>query len=451
MHERRFALATLACVAWLATSVAQAEVVKLATLEQVALEKHALLQAGALRERAAAAEIREAESAYMPRIGMNVGANAAPGRVLRRLPTADGDLFVSATPALKKSSLGEALTPQPRAEVSVELGANLYDFGRTQAAVAAGRARHRATKADQALTRAQVIESVRALYLTWLSAHELHRIAATASDDAARRGERVAALIAEGARPRTDLPPVDAERLLTELERERAEGNLESARRSLEQSVGEELPADAEPDLALLQPSAAPADGADVPDPALRSLAHQREALLAAARLQRKQRAPLLSTSLAVGAYGQMTSRPSDRDGEKEVKKFMPFPLYAVGLSLTVPLWDGGESAAAAEAAEARAAELGVHLASSEREQQHEIERARRDQEHAAKRQALAEQLLAVSRKRFEDVEAGYQLGVMQFEHVQSARELMRRAETELVLAKVAGAEAALRVNAQAR
>src|SRR5688500_14834622 len=69
--------------AWLSTSSASADVVTLAALEQRALEKHTRLSAGALRVRAADAEVRQAESAFRPRVGLSVDANAAPGRVLR--------------------------------------------------------------------------------------------------------------------------------------------------------------------------------------------------------------------------------------------------------------------------------------------------------------------------------------------------------------------------------
>lgn len=437
MRERW--IVTMLGAAWLSTSSASADVVTLAALEERALEKHTRLSAGALRVRAADAELRQAASAYRPRVGLSVDANAAPGRVLR---SQGNGFYAQGVRSLEDGARQwEAIMPRPRVGAGVQLDAYLYDFGRTHAAVQAGQAKRRAVQADGELERAQVIATVRGAYLGWLSAHQLHTLAATASSDAARRTERVAALIQEGARPRTDLPPIDADRLLSELERERAEGELASARLTLEQSVGEQLSPSAEPDPELLQAPFPEATTSPSPDPALAVLAQQRRAMLANARFQRKQRAPLLSTSIGAGVYGQLTQStdPDPKFG------FRPFPSYSLGLALTVPLWDGGSSKAGAEAAEANAAELGLRMESAERERAEERERARLEAEHADKRRALAEQLLIVCKIRVEDAEAGYELGAMQFDQVQQARALMRRAETELVMAKVAHAAAVLR------
>jgi outer membrane protein TolC len=142
--------------------------------------------------------------------------------------------------------------------------------------------------------------------------------------------------------------------------------------------------------------------------------------------------------------YGQLTQKP--RGDREDAFSFSTFPSYSLGLALTVPLWDGGGSKAGAEAAEANAAELGLRMEGAQRERAEERERARLEAEHADKRRALAEQLLTVCKTRVDDAEAGYELGAMQFDQVQQARALMRRAETELVMAKVAHAAAVLRV-----
>lgn len=447
MRGTRLGIAAAAYASLALASVAHAEVIELAELEKRALEKHALLTMSALRERAASAEIRQAESAYKPRIGLNVDANAAPGRALRKLPgqlPGQDDFYVQGVPSLGRENLGQAFLPRPRVGAGVQFDAYLYDFGRTEAAVAVGRAKKRAAEADGELSRKQIIAMVRGAYLGWLSAELIYAIAAKASADATQRSARVAALIEEGARPRTDFAPVDADRLLSELERERAEGELENARLTLEASVGEPLPEAAEPDPGLLELDASMR--APEPDPALRVLAQQRLGLEASARLSRKQRAPLLSTTLSAGVYGQLTqTAKQDEPGEWNYG-FSAFPAYSLGLSLTVPLWDGGETKAAAEAAEARAAELGLQSESSERERQQELVRAHADVEHAQKRHAMAEQLRVVCTTRVSDAEAGYELGAMQFDQVQQARALLRRAETEVVLAQVARAEAILRV-----
>ena len=447
-------MAVLACSGAAFPNGARAEVVTLEALEKKALEKSALLKAGSARERAASAEVRQAESAYRPRIGLNLDSNLAPGRKLWNVPVGrlqvqqdqDGDgrdevtsedtALVQGVNALGQGA-ADVIVPQWRTLAQLSFGATLYDFGRTHAAITASRAKLNAAETDAELTRTQVVANVRAAYLGWLSAHEQQRLATTASTDAAGRSQRVAALVQEGARPRGDLAPVEAERLLSELERERGSGQLEGALLLLGALVGEPLPADAEPDLHVLEVQPAPR-ASDKVDPSLRMLAFQRTALEATARAQRKQRAPVLSASAGAGAIAQVDFL----DGNST----RLLPSYTVGLGLVVPLWDGGSSEAAAQAAEARADELRIRLESAEREREQELARARLDAEHAARRQATAQQLLEIAKTRVADVEAGYDMGAMQFEQVQAARTMLRRAETEVVMAKVARAEAVLRV-----
>jgi outer membrane protein TolC len=452
MRESRGVVVAAVMLSWGLASGVSAEVVQLKDLEQRALEHHALLSAGAARERAAAATVREAESAYMPRVGFNLDSNVAPGRRIVKVPTqgaavrqnADGTLtvdpntndyaLVQGVNALKKSGNGQALLPQWRSTAMLMVGANLYDFGRTAAAVAAARAQHESRRVEQDVTRAQVLGGVRVAYLTWLSAHELHRLSATATEDGTRRSRRVLALVQEGARPRAEIAPVEADRLLSELERERAEGDLDSSRLMVEQAVGLPLSTTAEPDLSVLdvQP---PSNGPQRQvDPSLRMLVHQRAALEATARMHRKEGSPVLSASGGAGV-GLQISGDTPR----------VLPSYAVGLAMAIPLWDGGGNKAAADATEAQADELRLRLESTESEREHERKRARLDAEHAEKRQHTAEQLLEVCSSRVTDVEAGYELGAMQFDQVQQARAQLRRAQTEVVLARVARAEAVLR------
>lgn len=446
--------ACVVALSWLCLSVAssaRADVVTLESLEKKALEKHALMRASEARERAAHADVRQAESAYMPRIALNVDANLGPGRKLLQVPylKPDGTIAtdsdgkyesatVQGTNPLGDGSPKSVFTPQLRMNANVGVSGSLYDFGRTHAAISASRAKRDAAKTDEELTRTQVIANVRGAYLNWLSAHEQYRLSHTASSDATARSQRVGALVQEGARPRGDLAPVEAERLLSELERERGEGALASATLLLGYTVGETLPPSAEPDPSVLevQPPAAPVQRVD---PSLRMLAHQRAALEATARAQRRQRAPLVTGSLAAGAIQQVDFI----DMEHSTRTI---PFYTAGIALVVPLWDGGSSEAAAGAAEARADELRIRLEAAEREREQALGQARLDAAHADRRRQTAQQLLEVTRTRVKDVEAGYDMGAMQFEQVQAARSMLRRAETELVLARVARAEAVLRI-----
>ncbi|MET0340876.1 MAG: TolC family protein [Polyangiales bacterium] len=442
MRERASIAAAFAALVFTSGS-ARAEVVPLAVLEERAVQKHALLAASAARTRAATADVAHARSAYRPRMGLTADANVAPGRQLLTVPrfevredgtvvAARGDTFrVQGARTLSQGA--DAFIPQVRTGADLSLGATLYDFGKTPALVAASRAKLRASKVDEELTRAQIVAGVRGAYLSWLSAHELHKLSTAGQDDAARRSARASALVQEGARPRGDLAPVEADRLLSQLERERAEGELEGARLLLEQSVGEPLAAQAEPDPGLL--AVGLQDDRGAPDAEMRALDAQRATLLASAHAQRKVNAPVLSTSFSVGVHAQ---------GREE---WTAFPTYLAGLSLAVPLWDGGASNASSEAADARADEVRIRLEHAEVTRAQELARARLDVVHAERRADTAQQLLEICKTRLADVEAGYEMGAMQFEQVVQARALLRRAETELVMAKVARAEAVLRVS----
>ena len=106
-------------------------------------------KAGAARQRAAAATVREAESAYKPHVGLNVDSNVAPGRRIiaapdpRRRRSRDGTLVQGRQRDAEGRQRRHALLPQWRSTAMLMLGANLYDFGRTAAAVAATRAKTR--------------------------------------------------------------------------------------------------------------------------------------------------------------------------------------------------------------------------------------------------------------------------------------------------------------------
>ncbi|MET0283222.1 MAG: TolC family protein [Polyangiales bacterium] len=434
-------------------SSAAAEVVPLADLEKRALERHVAVLASQAKERAAEAGVREARSNYMPHVGVQIDNNVQPGRRIwqvNAINPADAELdpdqqrtqpiLVQGASALDPNVSGrlrdkqrrDVLRPVFRTTALMQITSTLYDFGRTAASVAVSRARLDATKAENDVTRAEVVATVRATYLTWLSAVELHRIAAEATVDGSKRSERVSALITEGARPRGDFAPVEADRLLSQLELERALGDMEAARMALEYAIGETLSDSAEPDLKLLDTQVGTTSTR--PDPQLRLLVFQRAVYEATARLQRKAGMPALTVGLGAGVGVQ-----PDPQGPRIL------PSYLAGIGLSVPIWDGGGSDASADATEARVDELRIRLEDAEAERNQEHAKAALQAEHALKRRATAEQLIDVCKARVTDTETGYAMGAMQFDQVQQARSMLRRAETELVMAKVARTEALLR------
>jgi len=427
-----FGLAPL-CWLLLAAAPASADVVKLDSLERLAVQNRPALAASSARTRAARAELEQARGAYYPTLSLEAQSSLGPGRELVTVADADtGDEWlVQGTRSIDEYG-GKAFVPSVRSELDLRLQSNLYDFGRTSAAVDAGRAQHASAQAEEEAARQAIVWSVRAAYLAWLGQSELLAIGEDAAAEAERRSQRVQALIAEGARPPAELSIARADEMLAKLELERARGALRAARLQLEHTVGSKLAAAAEPDRALLEPEAATVAPGTADDATLRALALKQRAARADARRRERADAPILAGALSAGVRAQ------DAD---------IFPGYGVGLSFSLPLLDGGGTEAGADAARARAEALAAELESERGERRNDRERAALDRDNARAQLQTADALLAVVTQRVSEAEQSYELGASGLEPLAQARALLRRAQTELVHAKLALAEAQLRLS----
>jgi outer membrane protein TolC len=430
----RFFLACAVLFLALSPHLARAEVVTLPALEALALKARPTLDAGSARARAAEAEIDKARSSRYPTLGLEVDSSLAPGRKLVTIQAAgtSGEENQYVVQAARKISDTGAFKPQLRNELGLQLNGNIYDFGRSNAAIEASRAQHASAQAEEEAARTAIVRGVRGAYLAWLGASELHAIAEQAAKDATGRREHVEALISEGVRPTADLSPARADEMLAQLELERARGDLRTAALDLEQAVGSPLPADAQPDRSLLQSDVAPVAAPE--DPALRALELQQHAANAAARAEENARNPLLTGNAAAGLRTQGLS---------------VFPLYTIGIGFALPLWDGGVSSANASAARAHAAEIEAHVRERQQARAGEVDRAHVDAENADSRLQTASGLLEIAQQRTHEAEQAYELGVVGLDQLAQARSLLRRAQTEIVLARIARAEAALRLAAR--
>lgn len=403
---------------------ARAQVITLAELERTALNDRPELQADTAAERAADADVARARSAYYPDIGLGVHTSLAPGRQLFSVkPESEPKILVSGVLPLDDK---RSFEPQVRYGAELELRTSLYDFGRTSATVEASRAKRAAVNAKREVTRAEITRAVRGTYLAWLGAHELVSVGERAATEAKERSTRVAALISEGVRPQADLTPARSDELLAELELERARGDLDRRKLALELAVGTQLPAMAIPDRSLLDEKPTPRTSEDAK---LRALQLEQAAASKAAEAQGKGRSPVLGATAAAGLEAQSTTF---------------FPIYNVGVSLSIPLWDGGGADAAESAARARSEGVGAQI------RQHEAGSSQQDRqraleiEHAGKRLETADALLASCTVQLAEAEARYDLGGGGIETIAVARAMMRRAQTEVLLAKIARTEATL-------
>ncbi len=421
---------------------ARADVVTLQSLEQRALQTDGFGDAHEAKARGSEAELRKAAAAYYPQLSLRAETNAQPGRNLVSVCGVDdegrpNDCESDRSKLFKVQgarTLGEgkaAFAPLLQNRLELVATAPIYDFGRTKAAVNAGRASLEAVKAERDVEAESIVRAVRSAYLNWLTAHQLVGFTEAAARDAEERFSRISALVEQGQKPKAELPSAQSDALLTKLELTRSYGDLESALHALEDVVGDHLPVGAEPDLSLLDDtSQSVTPYAQAADALERMIERQRVAAQRMELSYKKQRMPQLGVSALIGLRNQQSSL---------------FPLYGAGLSLFVPLYDGGISGAMAASARAEIDFLNARLRSHARDQERAHGKAERDAEQALDSLAIAEQLLVVAEKRLIDAQNGYDLGVNGIEQIAEARALVRRARTEVLRSKVAHAEARLR------
>jgi outer membrane protein len=412
---------------------AHAEVVALADLEAHALQARPSLEASDARIVAAKARIDLARSAYSPTLSLLGEASVAPGTQLVELNqnavvNKGSDYLIGAS---RKLGDPGAFNPFPRYGVTLDIRGNLYDFGRTSAAVEAARAQQRAFQAEAKQSARDIVRDVRVAYVRWATAHALWSIARDAAKAAEARSAHTSAAIEEGARPSADRIASQTEAAFSRLELERSSATLETARLDLGFVSVVDLPADAEPDPNVLAAGASPPAAADAPDPALASLQEQRSAARASARVHDHAFTPILGAQAQTGLQGQGTYL---------------FPAYRVGVNISVPLWDGGAEAAARAQSEARAAELSAQAADYTHSRDHQRARSAAVEAQAARRIELAHELLELTRARLAQLEEGYPLGAATLQELADARAGVQRANTELVLAQAMRAEALLGV-----
>jgi multidrug efflux system outer membrane protein len=437
MHCAGNRLRTLAVLlpCWLATHVAHAEPVKLEELERRAIQSRASMSAARARVNGAEARIALSKVPYYPQLSAKAGVNLSPGGRLISVYEATHpddpnppEYIVGGSRALGDP---DAFAPNFRYEGTLALTSRLYDFGRTAASVRAARADRDATFAGVRAERAAIAREVRAAYLAWLGAAGSRAILAENAADATSLRVSVEAHIAEGSRPGAELASARYEEARALLELERGEGELEGAKLLLEQVTGAPLSKTAEPDLSLLERPAPAAPGTSHPE--VDALERRRDAATATADAHGSPFAPVIAAGAEAGLRGQAAT---------------PFPLYQVGVSLSVPLLDGGLESASAALASSQASELSA-LAREARAKLATAEaRARGSLERAGRRLALAQTLVAAAEQAAKHARDQHELGAGSFEAVVRAKLEAARARLEVLAARLERTRAVLELGA---
>jgi outer membrane protein TolC len=234
----------------------------------------------------------------------------------------------------------------------------------------------------------------------------------------------------DGDRPQSELDAGRYQELQAELVAADALAKAVAAKRGLEAAVGSELPPEAEPDTQLLETDSMNADssgGREVEALELESVAARQEA-----QMHRNSRIPVLALIGQTGLYGINEN---------------VFPSYRLGLSLAVPLWDGGRALAMARASDAQAAELDARARDAQIVRDDQREQALLDRQHAEDQLSLANDLVSVSEKRVEQARTSYDLGAGSVETVAEAHAALRDAQSRRVQIQVARADALLRLS----
>ncbi|MGB8223690.1 MAG: TolC family protein [Polyangiales bacterium] len=416
----------LALLGTLTPGRAAAEVVTLQELEDLALQNQQLWEQAEANAARTGAEADAARAETRPTFWMTVAAAAAPGSYIEQVRNTVGkEITVRASPTIGESG---AFHPRIQYDATIGVSAPLYD-GRARAAIKAAEAYQSAAHASSEASRQSVLMVVRASYLDWLANHLVHVVAATSAQDAKAQRERTESRVAVGDRPRSELDAALYEELETELVAAGALANAATAKRILEAAVGVELSPEAEPDVRLLEIEAMETgtdDGWEA-----EALERQSEAARQEANMHRRTRMPTLA---AIGQTG--LAGVNDR----------AFPMYRIGLNLTVPFWDGGRALALSRAAEAQAAQIAVSARDAHIAKDDERKRAMLDRTHAEEQLAIANSLVSISEKRVEQARTSYELGATEIESVSALRATLRDAQSRRIQIQVARADAILRL-----
>ena len=414
-------------VALLFAREAPADVVRLQDLEALASGHRPALDVQRAQLAAARADADAARSAYYPTLSLNVDASASPGGHLVHITDSGGTEYL--VPGSRTVGSADAFLPEARYGGTFSLQGKLYDFGRTRSATNAADARVAESAAEQRASRDRVVAEVRSAYLDWLGAELLHIASQRTLANARSRLDLVQARVDTGTRPRSELAPARYDETLAELDECESRRRVSAARLSLERAVGAPLSKDATPDTGLMD--AAPPAGFSLDTADTVVLTKQRASALAMAHFHDHESSPVLSATAEAGVRGQLAD---------------VFPTYKAAIALTVPFWDGGASAARA----ARSRDEAAALNAEEREQRMSVrsehDRAASDWARSVERVKLAESLYGTAVARARDVADRYSLGQDPLERLLEADAAVSRAEREVLLARLARTDAALRL-----
>ena len=407
-----FAAVVLGVLAPQAPRFAWAEVFSLEQLEANARLLAVEMDSSVEQAEAAIARVQAADN---PHLDAEATAGIRPGNKPVEIRDVEGDLY--RVSAARDLSTGEAWIPTTRYGVGLTLTDALYDFGRTRAAENAAKQSKEAALLGVKASQERAADRVGDAYLKWLGAMAQAQAAMGAVKDAAHLEEMVGRLVQAGVRPASDREEARTETARATLAQIQAEGEVVAARTRVALASGVPLTTRDAPNLELLTtpPSPRPRTAPDLD--ALRGRVAAAQSALDAAR---EADAALLAGKVSLGAYGT---------------DIVLFPAYEAGLSLSIPLWDGGAQTARerASAADLHAAQEALKTALALGEVSVRSEAQQAADAAAAAELAAAEQWLAMTEAAIPRTEMELEAGRTGLEAVPKARAMARAARLAVI------------------
>lgn len=360
------------------------------------------------RVAAAAAAVDQARVARRPQL--SAGASASVGG---RIPDAD--------------------TTSTRLGLDLQASWQITDFGRTSATIAAARLDHRAEEVTAAVTARDVRYAVTTAYLEVIARQKLVEVARTALAGEQRHLDEARRFVAAGTRDPIEAVQAETRQASAQAAVIRAEGNAATAVSNLWQAIGTpEVTRAAAVDAAWPTGFAiAAGDAADVgalTERAARGRAElTRDALAidaAEARIDAARAGRRPTLALAASAESAVIDRELDD------------PAWSIGLTLSVPIYDGGATTAAT-----RSARAGRDLAAANAAADHVAIAAEVNAGAIAVRTGKAaleavEVAAVAAREQLRQAEARYQAGVGSAIELADAQDALTTAEGDVVEAE---------------
>jgi outer membrane protein TolC len=404
---------------------ARAEVLSLSEVQESAANADAVAVATARAEESNA-DLDSARAVHHPVVNLNTDASVSPGGQLVDVTGVDGQHYL--VQGSRTISQPGAFLPTVRFGAIVSGQLNVYDFGRSAARVAAAEHRLRASRLAADAIRAENVRLATEAYLSWVVATARHAVVERHAVAVRAQGAALRDAIEEGARPPADALAADQAETAVEAEGLDAQNALERAAEAVRQWAPERWRPTSTPDLRLLdQPPAPHRDRAEYDAAAM---AEQSDASHALAESLRREHVPILSASGDLGARGQNETL---------------FPLYRLGVALTMPLWDGGVAAAQRRAAQAQAEELQAQARSLTTTSRDAARLARQEAARLTRRVELSSRSRSLAEQDFVQMRERFRLGAIDVRPVLDALDRLSRAETDEVSAKGEWARAMFR------